>query len=219
MRIIQWVGQLLKKSGGTETRRQTIREIVTEFSARFPVANAQKTFVVMVGLTQTGKTTYVLRHPQLRHFTRISSRLIHQALNLKLGDWQRTETGCAESYQVRQELEQAIRWQLLTRAFQSGLAVVDDSCNLNRDWRRRILALANSYGYRTILIWMDYGEDCLNNRIRQACRFDEARNDWLPWVLRDLQYRSFDRPYSREADHQDYYLNGEAIRRLEFTPV
>lgn len=190
-------------------------EVISSLARGFECAPRSRIFVVMVGLTQSGKTTFADNHPQLYRFARVNSAVTHQALNGRLGHWNLDQSDRSSGYDSRHNLEQRIRLELLERAFQSGVAVVDDSCNLRRGWRRRIIALARSYGYRTALIWMDWSEHLLLERVCSLSA--ESNGSWPAWTLWALQNQYHDRPYdSPEADECHHVLNGFCVRPISF---
>ena len=81
------VGRILAQRKANATHRELMEGIIAQLSGHFVHAKTGKIFVVMVGLTQAGKTTLVVKHPQLQYFARVNSTTVHQELNRRLGHW------------------------------------------------------------------------------------------------------------------------------------
>jgi hypothetical protein len=145
----------------------------------------------------------------------VNTDKIHDALNETFSFLRDNETVAGPGYWPRQLLTRLIRRRLMERAFSDGLAVVNDSCNLVRRQRRARLALARIYGYRTVIVWVNYTETALVQRLRSS---DEARLSggaspaWFD-LFNNVQNRCFDPPRDTEADRIYFVLSGLANPR------
>jgi predicted kinase len=181
--------------------RSTIRKIVDELLNGQPTIK-QKTFVMMVGYSKSGKTSYVKKNEKLKGFFNLSTNSIHDLLNNKLGFLKDDDTIYGNAYWERQYLTRIVRKRTLKKAFSNGLAVVNDSANLNRKERRKRLSMAKRYSYETVILWVTCPEDELLNRLQKADDELTSNGKKPVWVnlYKYVQKERFDPPLEREAD-------------------
>ncbi len=182
--------------------RSRLKTVVSGFIKAWDEYPRERKFVAMVGYSKSGKN-YWLEHDSVRaRFFQLSTDQIHVRLNAAfpwLND-DRTVTGPA--YWPRQWLTQKVRQVVLAAAFQQGVNVVNDSCNLVRKERVERLKLAKQYGYQTEIVWIQCQEVRLLERLQRAD--DQLRQRGRPaaWVdlYRQIQQPRFEEPRPEEAD-------------------
>jgi predicted kinase len=164
----------------------------------------EKTFVMMVGLSKSGKTYVVENNSSLRDFFRVSTSKIHDLINENFNFLKDDNSVNGKAYWERQYLTRMVRKRLINQALKEGIAIVNDSCNLRKPPRKKDLYKAKKFGYQIVLIWVLCSESELLKRLQEA---DEKsiRNGGKPvWIsLHEMQEKIFNnknRPDKNEAD-------------------
>jgi len=161
-----------------------------------------KNFVLTVGYSKSGKTTFVDRHNVLSTYFRLSTNTIHDYLNQAFFFLKDDNSITGHAYWERQFLTSLIRNNVLEKAFSQGFAVVNDSDNLSRKERAKRLRLAKRHGYRTHIVLIECNEKLLLDRLGKS---DEEllKNGGKPtWVAlyKDIQMARFEKVTVGEAD-------------------
>lgn len=179
---------------------RAMTKIATELFQHAKGRPQEKTFVMLVGFSQSGKHALVQHHPVLREWFPIDSSVIHGLLMGELellGD----DSGIGrEAFPLRQAITRKIRQQLFSRVIWDGYAIVSLACNLARKDRREPLAIARSRGYRTAIIHVTVDEQILQQRLREADQ--QEPNRLISWqdLYQSFQRPRFNRPEPSEAD-------------------
>ncbi len=170
-----------------------------------------KNFVMMVGFTHAGKHTFIEQHPQLKHWSRVDTDLIHNLLNKNFHFLRDDNTVKGPAYWQRQDLTRIVSKKILEQLFKKGLSVINDSCNLKKDERAKRLTLAKKFGYRTVIIWVFCSEEELLNRLQKADKNNEHQNLKPVWVdlYLKVQKERFHPPEHSEANQLIIYNSGK----------
>jgi predicted kinase len=185
---------------GTVGRSQL--EMIADASTGASASMSERLCVIMVGYSLSGKTHVVQHHPRLRTFTQVSSRNIHDLLNDRLR-WMRDDRSIkGRAYWPRQVLTRIIRDRVLERLMRSGMNIVHDSCNLERQRRVQLISQARRHGYRAIVIHVACSEDRQLGRLRSADNAKLIRGETSTWqkLYSEIQVPRFECPRSDEAD-------------------
>lgn len=174
---------------------------------QFMVANLRrrpehaKKFVLYVGFSKSGKTTH-LRKSFRRHYATIDTVDIHMALNQALVELQDGFAVDGRSYWTRQILARWMREKLIRMLCKYGLTIVQDSCNLVRAERQRLMSIPRQHGYTTTIIHVTCPEATLLKRLERADADNAARGEEATWVrlYRDVQRPRYEPPLRTEAD-------------------
>jgi predicted kinase len=193
--LIRLLFHLLNRSN-----RKKINEIVDALVNNQDVIK-EKTFVMMVGYSKVGKTSFIKNNERLSKFFKLSTNDIHDLLN-NMSFLKDDNTIHGKAYWERQYLTRIIRKKALKKAFSKGFAVVSDSANLVRKRRSIWLRMAKRYSYSTIIIWVICPEKELLSRLKD---FDDdlvARGKGVTWVdlYENVQKKTFNPPSPYEAD-------------------
>lgn len=181
--------------------RDKIAEIVNILVNDQP-AIKEKVFVLMVGYSKVGKTSFVNKNERLKTFFNISTNSIHNLLNNTFVFLKDDNTVYGSAYWERQYLTRIVRKRLLNEALKKGFAVVNDSANLNRKERKARLKIAKRYGYETIIVWVTCPEEELLARLQKADNeliLNEQKPAWVN-LYTEVQKNRFDPPLDNEAD-------------------
>lgn len=190
----------LQKHLSNHINQITLKEIVrSQFvDKKYP---DDKTLVMMVGLSKSGKTYIVENNTLLRDYYKISTNKIHDAINTEFPFLKDDNTTEGKSYWERQYLTRIIRNQVLTKALRMGIPVMSDSCNLSRKDRKKTLDQAKSFGYFTVIIWVNCPKLVLLERLTKADEDNIIRGSKPTWVdLHENQKLRFDKPSHYECD-------------------
>ena len=103
--------------------RDKIAEIVNILVNDQP-AIKEKVFVLMVGYSKVGKTSFVNKNERLKTFFNISTNSIHNLLNNTFAFLKDDNTVYGSAYWERQYLTRIVRKRLLNEALKKGFAVV-----------------------------------------------------------------------------------------------
>jgi len=181
--------------------RDKIAEIVNILVNDQP-AIKEKVFVLMVGYSKVGKTSFVNKNERLKTFFNISTNSIHNLLNNTFAFLKDDNTVYGSAYWERQYLTRIVRKRLLNEALKKGFAVVNDSANLNRKERKARLKIAKKYGYKTIIVWVTCPEEELLARLQKADNELILNGQKPAWVnlYTEVQKNRFDPPLDNEAD-------------------
>jgi predicted kinase len=181
--------------------RDKIAEIVNILVNDQP-AIKEKVFVLMVGYSKVGKTSFVNKNERLKTFFNISTNSIHNLLNNTFAFLKDDNTVYGSAYWERQYLTRIVRKRLLNEALKKGFAVVNDSANLNRKERKARLKIAKRYGYETIIVWVTCPEEELLARLQKADNELILNGQKPAWVnlYTEVQKNRFDPPLDNEAD-------------------
>ena len=181
--------------------RDKIAEIVNILVNDQP-AIKEKVFVLMVGYSKVGKTSFVNKNERLKTFFNISTNSIHNLLNNTFAFLKDDNTVYGSAYWERQYLTRIVRKRLLNEALKKGFAVVNDSANLNRKERKARLKIAKRYGYETIIVWVTCPEEELLARLQKADNELILNGQKPTWVnlYTEVQKNRFDPPLDNEAD-------------------
>jgi len=181
--------------------RDKIAEIVNILVNDQP-AIKEKVFVLMVGYSKVGKTSFVNKNERLKTFFNISTNSIHNLLNNTFAFLKDDNTVYGSAYWERQYLTRIVRKRLLNEALKKVFAVVNDSANLNRKERKARLKIAKRYGYETIIVWVTCPEEELLARLQKADNELILNGQKPAWVnlYTEVQKNRFDPPLDNEAD-------------------
>jgi len=181
--------------------RDKIAEIVNILVNDQP-AIKEKVFVLMVGYSKVGKTSFVNKNERLKTFFNISTNSIHNLLNNTFAFLKDDNTVYGSAYWERQYLTRIVRKRLLNEALKKGFAVVNDSANLNRKERKARLKIAKRYGYETIIVWVTCPEEELLARLQKADNELILNGQKPAWInlYTEVQKNRFDPPLDNEAD-------------------
>jgi len=181
--------------------RDKIAEIVNILVNDQP-AIKEKVFVLMVGYSKVGKTSFVNKNERLKTFFNISTNSIHNLLNNTFAFLKDDNTVYGSAYWERQYLTRIVRKRLLNEALKKGFAVVNDSANLNRKERKARLKIAKRYGYETIIVWVTCPEEELLARLQKVDNELILNGQKPTWVnlYTEVQKNRFDPPLDNEAD-------------------
>ncbi|KRT67558.1 MAG: hypothetical protein XU08_C0002G0117 [candidate division WWE3 bacterium CSP1-7] len=169
----------------------------------------KRVLVVMVGMSLSGKTTLVDRHPQLRWCWQIRTRDIHNLLNRYLDFLRDDNSVRGRAYWVRQFLTERVREEVLRRALQRGIPIVLDSCHLTRKKRLARYRLAKRYGYHVVIVFVECPWMTLLSRATEADHLSIARGGKRVW--KDLirqQVKVFEPPIPN-PDEADQLILGK----------
>ena len=181
--------------------RMIIAAVVQEIVDRMEDCPREQTLVVMTGMSLSGKTTYVERHRYFKEFGQIRTRDIHDLLNHNLDFLKDDNTVKGRAYWARQLLTEIVREEALRQALRRGIALVLDSCHLNRKKRDDRYRLAKQYGYRVVMVFVDCPWMTLLSRAAAADDRAVTQGGKRVWVdLIRQQARVFESPIPDEAD-------------------
>jgi predicted kinase len=157
---------------------------------------------MMVGFSKAGKHTLIESRPDLKTFFRIDSSAIHDRLHETFPELRDDITVHGPAHEERQALTKLVRRRLLDRALAAGIAIVNDSANLERANRAEILGYAKAAGYETKIIWVRVGEGTLLKRLREIDAENVKRGEPAVWMdlYREIQKPRFQPPEASEAD-------------------
>lgn len=177
----------------------TITGIVLSSAINAP---KKKVFVLLVGFSLSGKSFFIGHHPSLRSFFRINSKQLHSALNSRIEELRDDNTIHGNAYEDRQKMTKELRKAILEQALTKGIAIVSESCNLERTWRAQLFSLAKQYGYKTVLIHVQCDEKTLLQRLQKADTENISRSEKPTWVAlyEEVQKKRFAQPSADEAD-------------------
>ena len=161
-----------------------------------------RVFIMMVGYSLSGKTTFARKLAKNYPFLIIESRQIHQLINKRFKELQDDDTVSGTGYNLRQELTTKIRQNLLTKLLPQGWPIIADSCHLEFKKRKIILDLARKNHYFTIIIWLKTPEKILLSRLKLADQKRIMQKQKPAWVdlYQKLQKKKFDPPKENEAN-------------------
>lgn len=162
-----------------------------------------KVFVMFVGFSKSGKTTYLSNSKELKGFFKVSSSAIHDLINVTFSFLKDDNTTKGRAYWERQYLTRIIRELVLKKAFAKGLSVVSDSANLRRSERGKRLALAKKFGYTTKIVHVSCSEQVLLKRLQMLDAELVGAGKKPTWVAlyKDVQKPRFEGIISSEADY------------------
>jgi len=187
--------------------QQAVKEIVDSYfnGKRY---SEDKTYVMMVGLSKSGKTYIVENNSILREYFKISTNLIHNTINARFPFLKDDNTVGGKGYWERQYLTGIIRERVLMRAFSLGIPIVSDSCNLSRKDRKKRLAQAKAFDYVTVIIRVRCPSVIHLKRLKDADEENIAKGEKPTWV--DLYVNQKDRfhePNAMECDDLIYTVS------------
>lgn len=182
--------------------KKKLNQIVEELFESAKKKPKGKTFIMIVGFSQSGKRWLINRHPVLNRLFCVHTDPIHDLLNNRFKFLRDDNTVEGKAYWERQFLTNIIKEKLLAKAFPEGLAVLNDSCNLKKEERKERLALAKRFSYKTIIIWMVCSEATLLSRLKKADIKNVNEGEKPAWVelYQKVQKVRFNPPNKNEAD-------------------
>jgi predicted kinase len=189
--------------------RKKIAEIVTSKLTELEKTPKKKLFVLLVGFSHAGKTTLRKNNQQTSSCFTIETNLIHDQLNKNLEFLRDDKTINGSRYWLRQFFTRLLRKKILTVAFSSGRAILDDSCNLRRIDRYFKLQSARKAGYKTVIVWVHCPKKELLARLKRADLHNIKKRKTPAWYdLYKMQKKHAEKPSPKEADRLIVY-NGK----------
>ncbi len=183
------------------TNSRVLNEIVlSQFNDKtYP---SDKTFVMMVGFSKSGKTYIVENNSLLKDYFKISTNRIHDALNNK---FEFLKDDCCEEgrgYWEKQYLTKIVRDRVLFKALSMGVPIVNDSCNLRRKDRNKTLRRVKLFDYHTVVISVECRPSELKRRLAVADEHRLKKNEKPVWLhlYQNIQKSRFDEPHPSECD-------------------
>lgn len=180
--------------------KNTIKGIVlSQFSDRkYP---KDKTLVMMVGLSKSGKTYFVDNNSLLSEYFRISANRIIPIIHTRFPFTNNGKVANEQSNYEKKHLIRIIMDRILVKALSMGIPVVCDSCNLSKQDRKRILDHARNFGYLTTVILVQCPTPILFDRLVKADEDNMIRGEKPSWArLYFDQIKRFDEPSYKECD-------------------
>lgn len=197
----------LRKHLANYDSQQTLNEIVkAHFNGKkYP---EDPTFVMMVGLSKSGKTHIVQNNSLLNEYFNISSGNTHEIINDRFPFLQDDNTTTGKSYWERQMLTKIIRERVFMKALSMGIPIVSDSCNLSRRDRSKRLSQAKAFDYYTVIIRVKCPQKIHLQRMEDADEENISRGEKPTWVsLYHSQKGRFEEPTIAECDDLIYAVS------------
>lgn len=163
-------------------------------------------YIMAVGFSKAGKHTKLANEEGIR----IDVNDIHRRLNVAFSLLATNDLVGTRAYWARQLCTVSVRWMILRSVLQSGIRVVDESCNLRARQRTRILRLAKRNAYTTRIVVVQCPEEVLLRRLAEEDRLRLVERKPPVWVqlYTHVQKHMFEFPHEYEAD-QFSYIHGE----------
>jgi len=183
------------------TNSQILNEIVLSHFSDKKYPN-DKTFVMMVGFSKSGKTYIVENNSLLKDYFKISTNRIHDALNNKFAFLKDGGCEAEKGYWEKQYLTNIVRNRVLFKALSMGVPIVNDSCNLRRSDRNKTLRRVKLFDYHTVVISVECRKSELKKRLEEADRERLKINEKPVWVslYQDIQINRYNEPHHSECD-------------------
>lgn len=182
--------------------KNLLDQVIGELSPTRCVHPRGRNFVMMVGFSKSGKTTFIKNHKELPKYYQISSQRIHDLINKTFGFLNDDKSVRGKAYWERQLLTHRVRSILLGKAFRKGFCVLSDSANLKRANRLKTLKMAKKQGYETYIFYITVPEVILLQRL--ANLDEQLKQDGKPetWIklYSNLQKKRLQKPLVEEAD-------------------
>ncbi len=165
-------------------------------------APKEKLFVLMVGFSKSGKTTYIENDEKLKKLFKLSTIRIHEVINNKFIFLKDDNTVNGRAYWERQFLTRLVRKKILNKVLSQGIAVINDSANLRKQERTQRLKIAKKYNYKTEIVWVVCKEQTLLKRLKDLDRKLEKEGKKPTWVdlYNNVQKDRFNQPTKEETD-------------------
>lgn len=178
--------------------RTRLRKIANDIVNSYKTPRLHRMYIMAVGFSKAGKHTQLANEEGIR----IDVNDIHRRLNVAFSLLAKNDLVGTRAYWARQLCTASVRWMILRSVLQSGIRVVDESCNLRARQRRRMLRLAKSYAYTTRIVVVQCPENVLLPRLAEADRLRIANGQPPTWVklYTDVQKPRFQFPHQYEAD-------------------
>ena len=180
--------------------KKAIKEIVlSQFSDK--KYTQDKTLVMMVGLSKTGKTYFIDNNPLLSEYFRISVNRILPIIHINIPFANNGNSPNEQGNHDKRYLTRLIMDMMLIKSLSMGIPIVCDSCNLIKQDRKRVLDHARYFGYLTRIIFIRCPIPILFDRLVKADEDNMIRGEKSSWARQYYdQIKRFDEPSYKECD-------------------
>jgi tRNA uridine 5-carbamoylmethylation protein Kti12 len=178
--------------------RKRLSEVARNIVSSYKVPRLKRELIMAVGFSKSGKHTVLKKEEGLR----IDTDDIHCRLNDLFTMLRQDDLVGTRAYWARQIFTRKVRRMILCSVLQSGIRVVNESCNLRASDRKWILSKAKGFAYRTVIVLVQCPEPILLRRLKEADRQKMGIGEPPIWekLYREVQRPLFDFPHEYEVD-------------------
>lgn len=159
-------------------------------------------FVMMCGVTHSGKSTVRRSDPVLRRLLAVEADDLRDLVDEHVAFGEESLLPDHTERRRKGMYVSSARELVFARAFDSGVGVVSDAGNKQRDVRAARLQQARGAGYQTAIVWVSTPEEVLLERLRQedAARVSRGLPEFWVREYEQVHLRTFEPPDDDEAD-------------------